>query len=89
MSRDKQKLLGKRLKKAREEISMSQVFAAESLRVTRQSISSWESGRSCPSAILLGELAMLYCTDAHALLFGEPMRELSFAPMLIGRGVPR
>uniref|UniRef100_UPI0015FD0778 helix-turn-helix transcriptional regulator n=1 Tax=Comamonas testosteroni TaxID=285 RepID=UPI0015FD0778 len=84
MNTDKKAPLGLRLKKARTDAGMSQAFVAESLRVTRQSIYSWERGGSCPTAIQLGELAVLYCVCAHTLLFGEPFRGITFAPIVLG-----
>ena len=84
MGKDRKQLLGSRLKGARICAEMSQAFVADTLKVTRQSIYAWERGVSCPSAVQLGELAALYCTDAHALLFGEPMRAVSFGPLTIG-----
>ncbi|WP_417285332.1 helix-turn-helix transcriptional regulator [Comamonas sp.] len=84
MNTDKKKPLGVRLKKARIDAGMSQAFVAEALRVTRQSIYSWERGGSCPTAIQLGELATLYCVCAHTLLFGEPFRGITFAPLVLG-----
>lgn len=89
MLTDMKKLLGTRLKLARTSAAMSQASVADALRVTRQSIYAWEIGASCPSAIQLGELAALFCVDAHALLFGEPMRQISFEPLQIGRGIAR
>lgn len=87
MDKDRKHLLGSRLKGARICAELSQAFVADTLKVSRQSIYAWERGVSCPSAVQLGELAALYCTDAHALLFGEPMRALSFEPLFIGRRV--
>lgn len=87
MDKDRKQLLGSRLKGARTCAEMSQAFVAVTLKVSRQSIYAWERGASCPSATQLGELAVLYCTDAHALLFGAPMRAVSFEPLIIGRGV--
>lgn len=84
MNTDKRKPLGERLKNARVEAGMSQAFVAEVLRVTRQSIYSWERGGSCPTAIQLGELSALYCVCAHTLLFGEPFRGITFAPLVLG-----
>lgn len=84
MNTDKKTPLGVRLKAARIDAGMSQAFVAETLRVTRQSIYSWERGSSCPTAIQLGELSALYCVCAHTLLFGEPMRGITFAPLVIG-----
>lgn len=62
---------------------MSQVFVAEALHVTRQSIYSWESGNSCPTAVQLGELSALYCTCAHALLFGESYTEFRVQDLVV------
>lgn len=78
----RRKLLGQRLKAARAEARLSQEFAAESLGVTRQSVSAWETGVSVPSAVQLGELATIYCACAHALLFGEPFTHVSVAAMV-------
>lgn len=74
---DRRELLGRRLRGAREHLGMSQCDVADALGVTRQAISSWETGRSAPSATQLGELATVYCECAHTLLFGSPYRPLS------------
>lgn len=76
MNTDSNKLLGSRLKKARVSAKLSQDFAAHTLGVTRQAVSKWETGASCPTARQLGELAMMYCACAHSLLFGEPYRQV-------------
>lgn len=80
MSTNHKKILGARLRAARFTNKMSQDFVSESLGVTRQSVSAWETGVSCPSAVQLAQLATLYCVCAHEILFGE-----SFAPALMGR----
>lgn len=71
MKKDQKKLLGGRLKAARVSAGYSQEYAAEMLGVTRQSVSAWETGASCPSALQLGWLAASYCVCAHTLLFGQ------------------
>lgn len=82
---ERKKLLGRRLKTARRAAKLSQEFAAETLGVTRQSVSAWETGSSCPSAVQLGELATMYCVCAHALLFGEQFRPVNLSA-LMGQG---
>ncbi|UBB16159.1 helix-turn-helix transcriptional regulator [Comamonas odontotermitis] len=74
MTKEQKQLLGSRLKAARKEAEASQEFVAETLGVTRQSVSAWETGASCPSALQLGQLAAMYCVCAHKLLFGEPFQ---------------
>lgn len=82
MGKDKKKLLGSRLRAARIDAKLSQDFAADLLGVTRQSVSAWETGVSCPSALQLGQLAVAYCTCAHTLLFGEPFEHVQLQDLL-------
>ncbi|RYE40791.1 MAG: XRE family transcriptional regulator [Hyphomicrobiales bacterium] len=79
MSEGRKKLLGWRLKEARRGVSLSQGHVADTLGITRQSVSAWETGASCPSATQLAELSELYCMCAHSLLFGE-----AYAPLNLG-----
>lgn len=87
MNGERKKLLGARLKAARAGAGQSQDHAAGGLGVTRQSVSAWETGASCPSATQLAELSALYCVCAHTLLFGEAYRPLDVAAMMPGRAV--
>ncbi|WP_423933221.1 helix-turn-helix transcriptional regulator [Comamonas sp. 23] len=80
MEECRKQLFGSRLREARRKVGFSQGDVAEFLSVSRQSISAWETGATCPSATQLGELAALYCCCAHQLLFGE-----SFQYSLLGR----
>ena len=59
------KTLGEALKQARK---MTQEFVAESLGVSRQAVSKWESGVSDPSTSNLLALAKLYGISAEELL---------------------
>lgn len=83
--KERKRLLGHRLRAARGDAGLSQEFAAETLGVTRQSVSAWERGASCPSAVQLGQLATMYCVCAHSLLFGEQFKPVSLGAMT-GRG---
>lgn len=85
MKQARKRLLGCRLRAARMCAGQSQGQVAETLGVTRQSVSAWETGASCPSATQLGELSALYCVCAHTLLFGESFRPFSMASVLPGR----
>ena len=85
MSKDRKKVLGARLRAARVAAKLSQDFVAETMGVTRQSVSAWETGCACPSALQLGQLAAAYCVCAHTLLFGEAFMSLRLRQMLSGR----
>lgn len=63
--------IGTRLRAARTAARLSQADVALDLGVTRQAVSSWEAGRSSPTAVQLGDLAMAYGSCAHRLLFGS------------------
>ena len=63
------KSLGEVLKKQhREECKMTQEFVAESIGVSRQAVSKWETGASDPSTSNLLTLAKLFNTTAEELL---------------------
>ena len=79
MSMKQKKILGARLRAARQAARMSQDFSSDTLGVTRQSVSAWENGVSCPSSIQLAGLATLYCVCAHSLLFGVPYAEIKYS----------
>ena len=62
------KSLGEVLKAIRCECKMTQEFVAESLGVSRQAVSKWESGKSDPSTSNLLALAKLYNISAEEIL---------------------
>lgn len=82
---DRRKVLGRRLRAARERSKLSQDAVADSLGVTRQALSAWERGGSCPSALQVSDLAALYCECAHALLFGVPWVALDLGALMPAR----
>lgn len=60
--------LGEALKGNRTRCKMTQEFVAESIGVSRQAVSKWESGTSDPSTSNLLALANLYGISAEDLL---------------------
>lgn len=62
------KTLGEVLKQHRLDCKMTQEFVAETLGVSRQAVSKWESGTSAPSTTNLMALAKLFGVEAEELL---------------------
>ena len=62
------KTLGEVLKQHRLDCKMTQEFLAETLGVSRQAVSKWESGASDPSTTNLIALAKLFGVEAEELL---------------------
>lgn len=62
------KTLGEIIKEYRMNCNMTQEFVAESLGISRQSVSKWESGTSSPSTTNLIALAKLFGVEAEELL---------------------
>ncbi|EFB77601.1 helix-turn-helix domain-containing protein [Subdoligranulum variabile] len=60
--------LGEVLRQHRTDCRMTQEFVAESLGVSRQAVSKWESGKSDPSTTNLMALARLYGLPPEELL---------------------
>ena len=62
--------IGKKLRDARNAAKLTQESAAESLGVSRQTVSKWENGSADPSTTNLLALAKLYGVTAEDLLRG-------------------
>ena len=73
------KTLGAVLKQHRTACKMTQEFVAESIGVSRQAVSKWESGASDPSTSNLLALAKLFGVSAEELLRQTdiPVREIA------------
>lgn len=69
------KSLGETLREHRTRCQMTQEFVAESLGVSRQAVSKWESGKSDPSTSNLLSLAKLFGVSAEELLSAVDPRE--------------
>ena len=67
-SAENAKTLGEILKQHRMDCKMTQEFVAETLGVSRQAVSKWESGISAPSTTNLMALAKLFGVAAEDLL---------------------
>lgn len=65
---DNAKTLGEVIKQHRIDCKMTQEFIAESLGVSRQAVSKWESGVAAPSTTNLMALAKLFGITAEELL---------------------
>ena len=63
-----QKTLGEAIREHRSRCKMTQEFVAESIGVSRQAVSKWESGASDPSTSNLFALAKLFGLSAEELL---------------------
>ncbi|WP_261811086.1 helix-turn-helix domain-containing protein [Levilactobacillus humaensis] len=60
--------LGARLKKFRQTQQLTQTALAEQLHVSRQTVSSWETGRNQPDIATITQLATLYAVPVDDLL---------------------
>ena len=63
--------IGEKIRNAREEKNLTQAQAAESLMVSRQTISSWENGKSLPDILSVIRMSELYKISLDELLKGD------------------
>lgn len=63
--------IGEKIKVARREIGFTQEEVAESLMVSRQTISNWENGRSLPDIVSVIKMSELYKVSLDELLKGD------------------
>ena len=69
------KAIGTNIKKIRTQRSMTQDALAESLYVTRQTVSNYEIGKTNPDIDTLLRIAEILDTDINALIYGQPEPE--------------
>ena len=62
--------VGKNLKRLRQREKLTQDALAEQLHVTRQAVSSWETGKTQPDVETLTALAEVLHTDIRELIYG-------------------
>jgi transcriptional regulator with XRE-family HTH domain len=67
--------IGTFLKELRKEKELTQEQLAETLNVSRRTVSRWETGSNMPDLDLLMEMADLYQVDLRELLDGERKKE--------------
>lgn len=65
--------IGKNIKTVRQGRGMTQDALAETLYVTRQTISNYENGRSRPDLDMLLRIAEVLETDVNTILYGPPI----------------
>jgi len=63
--------IGEKIKAARTESGITQEQAAESLLVSRQTISNWETGKSLPDIVSVIKMSELYSLSLDELLKGD------------------
>ena len=73
--------IGKNIKKLRKERALSQEQLAERLHVTRQAVSSWETGKNQPDIETLESIAAVFDTDILMVLYGRSRQEECSMPM--------
>ncbi len=71
--------IGKNIKKLRLKNKITQEQLAESLHVTRQTISNYETGRSYPDIDMLVNIADIYQIDVDRLIYGDDFMGHDFA----------
>ena len=67
--------IGTFLKELRKEKELTQEQLAETLNVSRRTVSRWETGNNMPDLDLLAEMADLYQVELRELLNGERKNE--------------
>ncbi|MCI2056995.1 MAG: helix-turn-helix domain-containing protein [Oscillibacter sp.] len=64
--------MGKQIRLLRMRQKLTQDELAEKLHVTRQTVSNYETGKSCPDVEMLAQIAAVFGTDVNALIYGPP-----------------
>jgi len=67
--------IGKNIRDIRDSKNMTQEELAESIFVTRQTVSNYENGRSRPDIDMLLRIAEVLDTDINTILYGAPVPE--------------
>ena len=73
--------IGARLREERERLDMSQPKLGAVADTTKQTVFSWESGRSAPDAVQLSKLAAVGL-DVHYVVTGQRIGAVTPAPVL-------
>lgn len=78
--------VSRNIAKTRKEQGLSQQQLADRLHVTRQTVSSWETGRTLPDVDMLASIAAALGADLNYLIYGERSRQ-SADKARLGRAV--
>lgn len=68
-------IVGENIRKNREEKGLSQEALAQALNVTRQTVSSWETGRTEPDLDTLHQIAQVLETTVEELIYSRRLKE--------------
>ena len=72
-------VVGRNLKQLRQRAALTQDALAERLHVTRQAVSSWETGKTQPDIETLTALAEALNADVRELIYGPEQATLPYA----------
>jgi len=82
----KYEIIGKNIKKHREELGLTQKQLAEQLGISNARLSNWEIGINRPDVEMLANLCRILNVSANTLLaLEQPTRELSAEAMDVAR----
>ena len=70
-------MIGKNIKKFREQRNLTQEQLADALHVTRQAVSNWERGKTQPDVETIQELAAVLDCTAEELIYGKESRKIT------------
>lgn len=79
MKPEVRQMVGRNLMRLRQRAGLTQDALAERLHVTRQAVSSWETGKTAPDVETLTTLAAALKVDVRALIYGPEAVEGGYA----------
>ena len=79
--------IGTKIKEARQTLGITQEQAAEQLLVSRQTVSSWENGKSLPDIVSVIKMSELYHLSLDELLKGDKDMMKKIEKDLVGCGL--
>ncbi|MBE6614156.1 MAG: helix-turn-helix domain-containing protein [Ruminococcaceae bacterium] len=78
-------IVGENIRKYREQKKVSQEDMALALNVTRQTISSWETGRTEPDLDTLHRIAQYFEVTVEELIYGQRLKEPTVIRQVVER----
>ncbi len=78
-------IVGENIKKCRENKGLSQEALADALNVTRQTVSSWETGRTEPDIDTLHRIAQVLEVTVEELIYSHRLKEPTVIQQVIER----
>lgn len=78
-------IVGENIRKKREEKGLSQEALAGALNVTRQTVSSWETGRTEPDLDTLHRIAQLLEVTVEELIYSQRLKEPTIIQQVVER----